>query len=330
MPANLTFHYHKAEEEYRRAATVDEELRCLQVMLRELPKHKGTDKLQADLKQRISRAKREVEQAGRSPGKAASHRIPRQGAGRVVLIGAPNSGKSQLLRAVTKATPEVAPYPFTTLQPLLGMMPWEDILVQLIDTPPITAEYFDAVTQSLIRGAELVLLLVDLGNDEGLDGLQEVLSKLATSKTRIAATSYLNRNDIGVSYTRAILVGNKSDAPDAVDRWRCFHELAHQELPEHLISAATGDGVDRLREAIYRALDVVRVYTKAPRAREPDFNKPFTIRRGGTLQDVAGMIHKDVAENLRFARVWGTDVHNGATVNADYVVRDKDVVEIHT
>ena len=141
MPANLTHQYRKAEQDYRRAGAPEEELRCLQVMLRELPKHKGTDKLQADLKQKISRAKRDLESHKRGK-KGHGVRIPRQGAGRVVLLGGPNAGKSQLVARVTRAHPEVADYPFTTQTPFVAMMPYEDVLVQLIDTPPIGRDVF--------------------------------------------------------------------------------------------------------------------------------------------------------------------------------------------
>ncbi len=164
MPANLTQQYLKAEAEYRRASTPEEELDCLQVMLRELPKHKGTDKLQAELKQKISKLKKELQQP-REARRGGGVRIPRQGAGRCVILGGPNAGKSQLMRSLTRATPEVALYPFTTIQPLPGMMPWQDVMVQLIDTPPITADFFDPVTQGLVRGADLALLMVDLGAD---------------------------------------------------------------------------------------------------------------------------------------------------------------------
>src|SRR5687767_8808575 len=219
MPANLTPQYHKAEEEYRRATTPDDELRCLQNMLRELPKHKGTDKLQADLKQKISRAKHAAEEhAKKSGGKGPTVKIPRQGAGRVVLLGGPNAGKSQLLRSLTRATPEVAPYPFTTREPQPGMMPWEDVMVQLIDTPPITADVFDPGTLGLIRGSDLALLMVDLGADEGIDGLQAVLSQLQHGKTRLAKESYLDEEDVGLSFTKTFLVLNKIDLPEAEDR----------------------------------------------------------------------------------------------------------------
>jgi ribosome-interacting GTPase 1 len=330
MPANLTVQYHKAEEAYRRAATPDEELQCLQAMLREVPKHKGTDKLQADLKQKISRIKREIEQhQTRGTGKVGSQRIPRQGAGRAVLLGAPNCGKSQLLRSLTNAKPDVAPYPFTTHQPCPGMMPWEDVTVQLIDTPPVTRELFDAVTQGLVRGADLVLLVLDLGSDAGVEELQMVVDKLDTTKTRVAATSYLDPEDVGVSYTQAIVVANKIDDKESTARWQLFHEFCRLDLPEYCVSAVTGEGLEELGRAIFELLDVIRVYTKLPGHRDPDYQKPFTIRRGGTLLEIAEMIHKDVAKNLRFARVWGSHVYDGTTVKGDYVLNDKDVVEIH-
>ena len=328
MPANLTQQYLKAEAEYRRASTPEEELDCLQIMLRELPKHKGTDKLNAELKQKISKVKKELQQP-QAKGKRGGLRIPRQGAGRAVIIGGPNAGKSQLVRSLTRATPEVAPYPFTTIEPSPGMMPWQDVMVQLIDTPPITADYFDPVTQGLIRGADLVLLMVDLGLDEGIDGLQEALQHLGSTKTRLANESYLDEDDIGVSYTRTLLVPNKIDLPEAAERLQLMHEFCDVDFTEHVVSALHGTGLEDLRNAIYEPLDVVRVYTKLPTSKEPDYDRPFTIRRGGTLLEIAELIHKDFAKNLKFARVWGTAVHDGTQVKGDYVLHDKDVVELH-
>jgi uncharacterized protein len=191
MPANLTPSYLKAEEEYRRSTSVEEELQCLQTMLQEIPKHKGTDKLQADLKAKISKAKHEAQVEKSSGKKGRRFRLPRQGAGTAIILGGPNAGKSQLLASLTRATPAVAPYPFTTQTPAPGMMPWNDVAVQLVDTPPITADYMDSFTQGLIRGSDLALLMVDLGNDDGIEALQAVLDRLNATKTRLAATSSL-------------------------------------------------------------------------------------------------------------------------------------------
>ncbi len=329
MPANLTQQYHKAEQAYRRASSPDEELQCLQAMLRELPKHKGTDKLQAELKQKISRAKKDLEQQ-KGTARGPSKRIPRQGAGRAVLIGGPNCGKSQLMGALTRATPEVAPYPFTTREPAPGMMPWEDVLVQLIDTPPITKDLFDPTTQGLIRGAELVLLMADLGEDEGIDDLQQVLGRFADSKTRLADESYLDEDDVGVSYTKTFFVPNKIDLDSAADRLQMLHEFCEVVFRSFEISASESTGLEPLRNAIFQAMDVVRVYTKMPNRKDPDFDRPFTIRQGGTVLDVAELVHKDFAKSFKSARVWGEAVHDGVQVKGDYVLHDKDIVELHT
>jgi uncharacterized protein len=331
MPANLTPQYHKAEDEYRRASTPEEELRCLEIMLREMPKHKGTDKLQAELKQKISKTKQEAEQAKKTGGKKGpSLKFPRQGAGRAVILGGSNGGKSSLLKALTRATPEIAPYPFTTREPQPGMMPWEDVMVQLIDTPPITKDVFDHQLLGLIRGADVALLVVNLGDDEGIEQLQEFLDQLQATKTRLGRESYLDEEDIGLSYTKTLVVLNKCDVPDAEDRLALLREFVSLDFPEYRISAEQGTGLEALRNAIFAALDVVRVYTKLPTKKEADFDRPFTLRRGGTLLDVAELVHRDLAENFKHARVWGTQVIGGSTYKADYMVHDKDIVEIHT
>ena len=329
MPANLTPQYLKAEQAYRRASSPEEELECLQEMLRELPKHKGTDKLNAELKQKISKAKKELQQ-GKSTGKRAGGlRLPRQGAGRAVIIGAPNTGKSQLLASLTRATPEIAPYPFSTREPHPGMMPWEDVMVQLIDTPPITRDVLDPTTQGLIRGAELVLLLVDLATDDGIDDVQGVVDNLSGTRTRLAQESYVDEQDVGLVFTQTYLVPNKIDAPGAAERLELLHEFCRFEFSEFVISAQHGTGLEALRDAVYRAMNVVRVYTKLPAEKDPDFQRPYTIHRGGTLLEVAEMIHKDFVAQLKSARVWGSHVHDGTHVKGDYVLHDRDVIELH-
>ncbi|MCL6504321.1 MAG: 50S ribosome-binding GTPase [Pirellulales bacterium] len=329
MPANLTPQYLKAEEEYRRAATPEEEVRCLEIMLREIPKHKGSEKLQAEIKQKLSRARKELEAERRTGRRGHGVRIPRQGAGTAVILGGPNAGKSQLLAALTRAHPEIAPYPFTTRAPLPGMMPWEDVMVQLVDTPPITADYLEPYMHGLIRSADLALLLVDLGSDDGIEQLQAVLDRLQQTKTRLAARSSLDEEDIGLSYTQTFLVPNKMDLPEARQRLELLHELCPLDFPEYAISALHAIGLEELRAAIYRALDVIRVYTKLPHAKQPDMDRPFTLRRGSSLLDLAELVHKDLAAQLKFGRVWGAGLHPGTPVKGDYILQDRDVVELH-
>ncbi len=332
MPANLNHRFLNAEKAYRRATSVVEEFECLQVMMREIPKHKGTDKLQAELKKKISKAKESLEAANKSTGRSG-FRLPRQGAGRVVIIGAPNTGKSQLLSTLTKATPEIAPYPFTTREPIPGMMQWEDVSIQVVDTAPISADHYTEETRAMIRSADLVLLLLDNGSDDGAEDLINVLSRTQNSKTRLGCDSTFDPNDIGVTYTKTILASCKMDDIGSSDRHEFFEEvLANSpfEIPfrKLRISAATGLGIAALSEQIFTALDVVRVYTKDPRKKLPDFDKPYGVRRGTELIDVAKLIHEDLAKNFRSAKVWGANVHDATAVTGDYLVSDKDVVEI--
>lgn len=330
MATNLTPQYLKAEEQYRRAASTEEELKWLEVMLREMPKHKASEKLQSELKQKISRVRKELESERKTGGgKTVGVRIPRQGAGTAILLGGPNAGKSRLLAALTRATPEVAPYPFTTRAPLPGMMPWEDVSVQLLDTPPITRDFFEPYMQGLIRGADVALLLVDLGTDEGVEQLGELWDRLQATKTRLARTSCLDESDVGLSYTQTLLVPNKTDLPEAADRLSLLHELLPLELPEVAISAEQGTNLEALKQAVYSSLDVIRVYTKHPKAKQADLERPYTLRRGSTLLDLADLIHRDLAEQFKSARVWGAGVHDGVSVKGDYVPRDRDIVELH-
>src|SRR5438105_7569375 len=142
MATNLTPQYHEAEAEYKKAQTAEDRLACLKKMWTLVPKHKASEKLQAELKTKMSALREEVERDKKSPKKAGvSYKIPKQGAGQYVIVGAPNAGKSRLLTRLTRAMPEVAPYPFTTRAPHVGMMAWEDVRVQLIDTPPTAADY---------------------------------------------------------------------------------------------------------------------------------------------------------------------------------------------
>ena len=299
-------------------------------MLAEIPKHKASEKMQMMLKTKISDARKEVE-SSRGAGKkqaGRSYKIPRQGAGTAVIIGGPNAGKSQLLVSFTNARPEVAPYPFTTQQPMPGMMPWKDVFVQLIDTPPITPDFLEPYLLGYIRGADLVLLMVDLGDDDGIEQCAEVLKRLREGKTHLAKESGLDEEDVGVSFTKTFLIFNKMDLPDSNDRLALFREFCPTDFREFQISAATLDGLEPLRDAIYESMNAIRVYTKSPTKKEADMDKPFTVRAGDTILDLAEMIHKDYVEKFKSGRVWGEAVHDGTVVKGDYVLHDGDVVEI--
>jgi ribosome-interacting GTPase 1 len=210
------------------------------------------------------------------------------------------------------------------------MMPYEDVMVQVIDTPPITADFLEPYMQGLIRGADVVLFLLNLESDEGIEECQAVLDRLNATKTRLASRSSLDEDDIGLSYTRTLLVPNKIDLPDAAVRLELFDEASPVDLPRYLISAEQGTGLAELKAAVWESLGVIRVYTKLPHHKEPDMERPFTLPKGGTVADLAELVHKDVAEHLKFARVWGAGVHDGTQVKGDHVLNERDIVELHS
>jgi ribosome-interacting GTPase 1 len=329
MAANLTPQYLEAEAEYKKAQTAEDKLACLKKMFSLVPKHKASEKLQADLKTRMSELREEIERERKAPKKGgAGHKIPRQGAGQYVILGAPNVGKSRLLTRLTRATPEVAPYPFTTREPHAGMMDWEDARVQLIDTPPVTPDYLEPYLQGMVRAADAALLLVDLGDDDGPFAAEAVIERLAQTKTVLVGTPPAESDDPTIHYTKTLLAANKSDLPGAAERLEIVRELFGPRFPIHVIAAEHGTGLEELRTAIYRFLNVIRVYSKQP-GKPPDLSSPFTCPAGSTLLELAALVHRDFAEGLKSARIWGTGVYDGQTVKRDHVLHDKDIVELH-
>ncbi len=322
MPANLTPQYLEADRRFKAATTPQEKLLALEEMLATIPKHKGTEKMQADLKRRIAKLRAQMQQRkGATRGRPFSH-VDKEGAGQITLVGAPNVGKSTLLRALTNAQPEIADYPFTTRVPLPGMMMYENVQVQLVDLPPITAEFTEGWLFGIIRTADAAALVVDLSTDDILAQTEQVQALLGQAKLVIAA---------GVREPhekRGMVVANKLDAPGAAARLALLREFVGDSLPVFPVSAVHGTGVEDLRRALFGLLGVIRVYSKPP-GRKADTSTPFTLRRGATVLDAAEAIHKDFVARLRYARLWGGDEYQGQMVGRDHVLEDGDVLELH-
>jgi ribosome-interacting GTPase 1 len=233
-----------------------------------------------------------------------------------------------LLAALTNARPEVAPYPFTTRAPQPGIMHWEDVPVQLIDLPPISAEFFEPWATSLIRSADAALLVADLSSDDIADATEAVLSRLAEVHTELVGTLPYDVEDEAVQHVKTWLVAGKTDAEGAADRLEVIREWFSPRFPILPISVEGGEGLDDLRRATYDLLGVLRVYTKVP-GKPADRSKPFTVPIGSTVLDLAREIHRDFEHTLKFARIWGTGVFEGQTVKRDHELHDADVVELH-
>jgi uncharacterized protein len=324
MAANLTPQYLEAEKDFKSAKSTDGKIEALERMLATIPRHKGTEKLQADLKRRLSKLRsgqqhRPVSRAG------LIHRVEKEGAGQVVLIGPPNSGKSQLLRSLTHATPEVAEYPFTTRAPLPGMMAFEDVQIQLVDLPPVHPDFPESWLYQIVRNADAALLVVDLSDPDLLEDLESTLAETRKAKVSLGSGPVPAPGWVALA---ALLIANKADAAGAADDLDILRELYGAGFTILPVSALSGDGLEELRHAVFDLLRLVRIYTKAP-GKKPELAAPYVLRRGSCLMDLAAVVHHDFVTQLKFARVWGHGRFEGQMVNRDYVLADKDVVELH-
>jgi ribosome-interacting GTPase 1 len=323
MPANLTPQYHEAERRFRQATTPDEQLEALEAMMATIPKHKGTEHMRADIRRRMAKVRTEAARSKKSAAKGPTwHHVPREGAGQIALVGAPNAGKSRLLAALTNANPVVAPYPFSTRTPLPGMVPYEDINIQLIDLPPVAPETAEPWLFALIRQADGALLVADLADDDLLAAMDGVMALTAEGRVEFARA----RGEAGTPAT--LLVATKSDAPDAGVRLELLREAYGARFDILPVSPETGEGLDALKQELFRLLGVIRVYTKAP-GRRADKSVPFVFRRGVTVEEAAAVVHKDFAERLKYARVWGSRTYEGQMVQREHVLEDGDVLELH-
>ncbi len=325
MPANLTPEYLEAENRFKAAKSTEEKIAALELMLATIPRHKGTEKLQGDIKRRLSklRATEEKRPASRA---GLIHRVPREGAGQVALVGPPNGGKSMLLRRLTRAATDVAEYPFTTRVPVPGMMAFEDIQIQLVDLPPAHPDFPESWLYQIIRNADAVMLVIDLSDPDLLEDLEVTLGELAKAKVQLGSGS--PTDDTGWLIKPALTVANKLDASEAATNLRIFCELYGDRFLVIPVSAQTGEGLENLRRSVFDLLGLVRVYTKAP-GKKAELTIPYVVKRGTRLIDLAGQVHKDFLTQLKFARVWGHGRFEGQMVNRDYVLSDKDVVELH-
>jgi ribosome-interacting GTPase 1 len=337
MPANLTPDYKAAEAAFRRARTPEDRLASLREMLRTVPKHKGTEHLQADIKTRIKELTEEL--AGPRKG-AARTAVPTtvrpEGAAQVALLGPPNAGKSTLHARLTGSHAPTGPYPFTTLHPQPGMLPFEDVAFQLVDLPPACHQHPVPWLANALRPADAALLVVDLADPGCVDATEELHEVLAGRRVHLtprwpfgtAGGGEPEDEDPFAIRLPALLVATGADrVPGLAQELEAFAELTGYGYPALAVSAVTGEGLDRIGPFLFERLGVVRVYTKPPGGRA-DLGRPYTLRRGQTLEDVALQIHKELAEGLRFARLW-RDGMEGRQIGRDHPLEDGDIVELH-
>ncbi len=324
MPANLSPEFHRAEERLRAAKTIAEKVDALEEMLRVIPKHKGTDHMQADLKSRIAKLRKEGGKKGSKSG--FSYIVPREGAGQVALAGPPNSGKSSLVRALTRATPAVGDYPFTTREPVPGMMPFEDIAFQLVDLPPVSGQHTEPWVFDLVRYADLVWVVVD--GERAIEGFDECRRVLEGHNVGLYPAGAVPRYDTAAVQKKALVVLTGLDVPGVAETVPVVEDLLEGRWRVAGVSSVDGTGLADLARRTFEAFGIIRVYTKQP-GKPRDDSAPFALARGATVGDLAERIHKDLAETMTFARIWGASAFDGQSVQKDHVLAEGDIVEVH-
>uniref|UniRef100_A0A7C4XA95 TGS domain-containing protein n=1 Tax=candidate division WOR-3 bacterium TaxID=2052148 RepID=A0A7C4XA95_UNCW3 len=319
MPANLPPQYFEVEKKYREAKTLQEKLSYLQELLAIIPKHKGTEKLQGELKAKISKTREMIEKAKKRTGSGATwYQVDKQGAGQVVLLGLPNSGKSALLNALTNANALVADYPFTTTIPQVGMMEYEDIKIQIVDTPPLVDDA-PPWLYSLYRFADIILIVLDAGNEDFLEHFEFIRIKLKERNIIFDNTEGKN--------SRAIVILNKTDLPKARENISVFCDF-YKDYSIIPFSSLTKENYLLLKEEIFKKLEIIRVYTKKI-GQPPERKEPIVLKVGTTVIDAAEHIHKDFKKNLQYTRLWNDRGFSGQRVEKNYILNDGDIVEFH-
>ena len=328
MPANLPPQYFETEKKLKTAKTPQEKIAILEELLSIVPKHKGTEKLQALLKTKISKLKSAAQKKASTARHAPIHLVEKSGAGQVVLVGPPNSGKSRLVKSLTNANPEIGDYPFTTRLAYPAMMKYENIQIQLVDTPPITLDYMETWLPELIKGAEGVMLILDLAEPALLDSLVAVMMQLEEKRIKFVPENKNIPEERKPFYKKALIVANKRDlVPDEkIDH--LLKELSGEKLEIITVSALDQDELDELRKKIFLMLDIIRIYSKAP-GKKATFDDPFTLRKGSTVSDFARTVHQDFAKKMKYARIWSEKKYQGQMVNRDHVLEDEDIIELH-
>jgi len=327
MPANLTPQYIEAERKFRAVKTLQEKIKYLEEMMATVPKHKGTEKLQALLKTKMAKLKAALQARPAVTRRGPGFHVERSGAGQVAVIGPPNSGKSRLIAALTGAQPEIGDYPYTTRFPSPYMMKFENVRVQLIDTPPLSPEDIETEVIELAKTADGILFVLNLADQDTASTLEIILAKLKEKRLELVPELACLSSEPGRFVKKTLFAANKCEVEGAEENFVFLREYFGDKVSCLAVSAARGDGLEELRPRIFFLLDVVRVYSKIP-GKKPDLNDPFALKKGSTVIDMARAVHKDFVDKFKFARVWRKNSLQVQMVNRDFVLEDGDIVEL--
>ncbi len=304
MSANLPPQFYTVSAKLKEVKTSEEKISILEELLAIVPKHKGTEKVQRDIKTKIAKLRKQKPKRGK---REYLYSIRKEGAGQIVIIGLANSGKSSLLNALTNANAKVALYSFTTEIPQPAMMPYENILIQLVDTPPLIKSS-PPWLKGILKAADGLLAILDLSKENVLDdikNLQELLSNW------------------GIIDKKILFLGNK------VDESKENLKKIEPQYKIKIISCLKKTGIEELKKEIFDLLEIVRVYTKSSNRSSPDFEHPFIFKKNSRLIELANQIHQDFFFSFKYAKLFKRNFKKPQFVGKDYILQDEDIIEIH-
>lgn len=321
--------YLKAEQRFKSADNDQERLDALQEMLRVIPRHKGTEHIQAELRKKLSKLKAAVEGGAKKSGsgRVDIFHIPKSGSGQVALIGTPNCGKSSLVGAMSKAKVNITDYPYGTDRPVPGMIMHEDVKIEMVDTPPVTAEHAAPGQVQTYRGCDLIGIVIDL-SDDVLEQMEVCVNYL--NSHRLLIDDSTGRTDETGNYLvrPTFVICTKSDLAEE-GTVETLKELVEHDFEYIEVSIEQSQTLEYLSKRIFEMLGIVRVYAKKP-GKPVDKSDPFTLPTGSTVIDLALLVHRELAEKLKTARSWDApNVHDGQSVQRTHVLSDKEIIELH-
>jgi len=328
MPANLPPQYFEKEKQLKTVRTQEDKIAIMEELLSLIPKHKGTEKLQALYKTKIAKLRFQSQKKAATARQGSSFSIDKAGAGQITFIGPPNTGKSSLIKALTNASPEIGNYPFTTHSPSPAMMKYENIQIQLVDMPPITPEYLEPWQAELIKSADSVLIVLDLGSQDTANDYQVLSAKLKEKNIELVPANTEVSPENQFFWKRTLIAANKKDKSDSELNFLLLKVILDAGFEVFPVSSLQEEELEELRERFFSVLNVVRVYSKMP-GKKAEKRDPYIFKKGETLMDMAKTVHRDFAQKLKFARIWGTGKYQGQKVNHEYLLQDEDIIELH-
>ncbi|MCX6799263.1 MAG: 50S ribosome-binding GTPase [Candidatus Diapherotrites archaeon] len=355
MPTNVTVDFERARDKSQKAKSAEEKLNALYEMQRFAPSHKGGENLRRDISRKIAQVKKEQEKQRKrekQKGSGPSLAVKKEGIGQIAIVGLPNSGKSWLLNKLTGVDVEIAPYPFTTKKPVVGMMNYKGAKIQLVELPALVegsssgkangpqllsvARTADAVIMAVRDSEEQRVLLRELRSAN--IAVNEKKPMIEVTPNKFGGIEIANKKNLKAPmrelisflkvrglYNVNVVLNEELRNMQQVDRALDDRIVYKNAL---LVNPFTEKNIESLPQKIFSLLGRVLIYTKRP-GEKPDLEAPLALPKGATIEDAARMLHKDLAERLKFARVWGGSKFGGQRVARDYRLQNLDVVEIY-